>query len=415
MSNTVAIAAITSAIRYILDQALGGAQPGQVGSAAITTLRPDQIGGAGAHLDQPSGLNVYLYQLAPNHAWNLTDLPTRRSTGELINRPVAAIDLSYLITAYGDDAALEPHRLIARAALALSVNQVLTRDLVTDAVEAYRGSTNPDLGFLGAADLADDVELVKLAPTVLSLEELSRLWAALSTPYLLSVAYTATVLVLEADVSPRIAAPVLARVTSVDPITRPALLSIDTDPPGPVSPGTRVRLTGNGLRGPVTLVEIAGTTLTPVEIASDHLSVDVTGDVPAGAAGIAVVHQALPAPPQPTRVLARSNVLPVLIRPVISSATSSSATITVHFQPGLRSGQRAELDFTRREPVPDAPNAVRIQLGTPARGDPPSTSADVPRASVPNGEWLLRMIVDGADSLLTASADVFDQPLLTLT
>ena len=41
----------------------------------------------------------------PNHAWNLTDLPTRRGDGSLTRRPVAAIDLHYLITAYGDDGA----------------------------------------------------------------------------------------------------------------------------------------------------------------------------------------------------------------------------------------------------------------------------------------------------------------------
>jgi hypothetical protein len=416
VSNTVAIAAVTSTIRYVLDQALGGVQPGQVGSATVTTLRPDQVSSAGAHAGQPSGLNVYLYQVTPNHAWNLTDLPTRRSSGELISRPVAAIDLNYLISAFGDDAALEPHRLIARAVLALSVNQVLTRDLVGDAVDAYHVSTNPDLGFLSAADLADEVELVKLAPTVLSLEELSRLWAALSTPYLLSVAYTATVLVLEAEVSPRIAAPVLARATSVDPITRPVLLSVDTNPPGAsIAPGVPLRLTGSGLRGPVTLVQLAGTALTPAEVRDDTVTVEVTADVPAGPAGIALVQQALPSPPQPTRVLARSNVLPILIRPAVTSVTASPTTISVEFQPALRSGQRAEVDFVRRVPVADQPNVIRVQLAAPARGDPPSTSADIQRTSVPDGEWLVRLIIDGADSLLTASTDVFDQPLVTLT
>ena len=36
------------------------------------------------------------------------------------------------------------------------------------------------------------------------------------------------------------------------------------------------------------------------------------------------------------------------------------------------------------------------------------------RGSVPDGEWLVRVMVDGAQSIPTMSADVYDGPLLSL-
>ena len=216
MSNVLAVAAVTSTIRYLLERALGGSQPGPVGGARVTTSRPDSLsraddGGA----DVARGLNVYLYNVAPNHAWNLTDLPTRRSDGTLSHRPTAALDLHYLISCYGDDAELDAQRLLGRAVLAIAVNPVLTRDLVADAMAEYGDDTATS--YLAAADLGDQVELVKLAPSPLSLEELSKLWGILGTPYLLSVTYTATVVLLEAEVTPAIALPVQEPVLEVAP------------------------------------------------------------------------------------------------------------------------------------------------------------------------------------------------------
>jgi Pvc16 N-terminal domain len=216
MSNVLAIAAVTSTIRYVLERALGGTQPGPVGAARVTTSRPDSLGrtdDGGA--DVPKGLNVYLYRVTPNHAWNLTDLPTRRTDGALTHRPIAALDLHYLISGYGDDGELDPQRLLGRAILALAVNPVLTRDLVAAAMAEY--GDDPATAYLTAADLGDQVELVKLAPSPLSLEELSRLWGVLAAPHLLSVTYLATVVLIEADLTPATAPPVQEPVLEVSP------------------------------------------------------------------------------------------------------------------------------------------------------------------------------------------------------
>ncbi|MEZ0449718.1 DUF4255 domain-containing protein [Cellulomonas sp. ICMP 17802] len=416
MSNTVAVAAVTSTICYILDQSLGGAQPGAVGGAKVTTLRPDQISASAVGNDPIRGLNVFLYEVTPNHAWNLTDLPTRRSDGSLNNRPVAAVDLHFLVSAYGQDVDLEPHRLMARAVLALSVNQVLTRDVVATAITHFEGTSG--LEFLSNADLADQVELVKLAPQVLTLEELSRLWGAFGTSYLLSVAYTATVVVLEAEVSPRAAPPVLTRTVEVDPLRRPHLLGLDTVPPGAVvSTGSRLRLTGSGLRGPVTVVRVGGAELVPVApLHDDVLEVVLTGDVPAGLLAASVVQRARPGPPlsPPPRTLARSNVLPVLVRPVVGATSATATVVSIGISPALRPGQRCEVDLARRTPLDGVANTVSVQLAPIAPGTPPSSTIQLDRADVPDGDWLVRVVVDGAQSMPTMSADVYDGPVLSL-
>ena len=46
MSNALAIAAVTSTVRFVLDLALQAPQPGQVGGAKVTTLRPDRLADA---------------------------------------------------------------------------------------------------------------------------------------------------------------------------------------------------------------------------------------------------------------------------------------------------------------------------------------------------------------------------------
>ncbi len=217
MSNVLAVAAVTSTIRYLLERALSDSQPGPIGGARVTTSRPDAVslsdnGGA----DVSKGINVYLYNVTPNHAWNLTDLPTRRADGSLAERPTTAIDLHYLISFYGDDGELDQHRLLGRTVLALATNPVLTRDLVADAMAEYGDDTATS--FLTDADLGDQVELVKLAPSPLSLEELSKLWGVLGTPYLLSLTYSATVVLLEADVVATSAPPVQEPLIDVSPM-----------------------------------------------------------------------------------------------------------------------------------------------------------------------------------------------------
>lgn len=423
MSNALAIAAVTSTIRYVLERSLAVTHPGPVGGAGVTTVRPDRL--SSDDLAGSAGINVFLYQVTPNHAGNLTDLPTRRPDGSLVRRPVAALDLHYLLTGYGEDPSLDGQRLLGRAITALAATPVLTRDVVTAAVTAYEGDA--DTSFLAQADLGDERELVKLSATPLPLEELARLWSVFQqTPYQLSVVYTATVVVIEADVPTRTALPVLTRTVSVQAGGPPRLVAaapapVDGGTPPTVTEGTTLVLTGTALRGgaPLTRVRVGGAVLEPEPGGSPaELRVVLTDAVPAGVQAVQVQLRTPAGPPggPPERVRAASNALPVLVHPTVTPGAVGGGTITLAVAPPLRSGQRTTVLLDRLD-APGPPGQVRslrIDVDPVPRGGPPRTEITVPRADVPDGRWLVRVDVDGVESVPTLVGDAYGAPALEL-
>ncbi|GAB3047273.1 DUF4255 domain-containing protein [Intrasporangium mesophilum] len=415
MSNTLAIAAVTSTMRHVLHESLGGAQPGPIGGADVTTYRPAQLSDADTVGNDASGLNVYLYQVTPNHAWNLSDLPTRHGDGSLARRPVAALDLHYLVTAYGDEEALEPQRLLARGTLALASTPVFTKAVIQAAIDKY--DTDPT-GFLADADLADQAELVKVSPTPLSLEEMSKLWGVLGTPYLLSLAYTATVVLIEADVVPRRALPVRERVVAVRPLTRIRLEAVEVDGGGAVVTGATLVLTGGGLLAAHTAVSVGSVRLVPdATSTTTRLTVTLTADVSAGVHAVQVlrVQPADPVAGTPERVTDRSSGLPVMVLPTPGPVTKTATLVRVPVAPPLREGQRATVTFGRLSGgQPDDPPLVGATFPPVLAADAPLARLDVARNELTAGTWLVRVSVDGAESLPTLSGDTYDGPAVTL-
>lgn len=416
MSNDLAIAAVTSTLRYVLDRALQHPHPGPVGSATVTTLRPDHLGDT--DLVHAPGINVFLYQVTSNHAWNLTDLPTRRPDGSFLRRPIAALDLHYLLTCYGEDASLDGQRLLGTAVTALSVTPVFTHDTVAAAMAAYRGA--PETGFLNEADLADQVESVKLSLTALSLEELSRLWSLfLQTPYQLSATCTATVVLLEAGIAPRTALPVRQRAVTVSVGGPPRLTALDTETPCEAAvEGSVLALRGSGLLGPETRVRIGPARLPPGPGAtSSLLTATLDQSVPAGVHPVQVLHLSRPGPQgmPPTRLLNSSNALPVTVRPTVTAVRADATDVTVDLSPPLLAGQRATVGLSRiAGGSPTARDTLSFVLPPVADAAQPQSSVQVSRSDVPDGEWLVRVQVDGVDSLPERVGEVYQAPSLTL-
>jgi hypothetical protein len=191
MSNHLAIAHVTAAIRQLV-----------IESAAMTGTG-DIVFGRPTAPDSGARINIYLYHVSPNAALRNADLPFRRGDA-LVRRPQAALTLHYLISFYGKDDELQPARMMAAVVRDLHAHAVLTPAFIAQARTAH-GSilTDSDLG---------DGERIILTPQALSLDDMSRLWSIMvQTPYALSVAYEAAVVLLDARESAPAALPALRR------------------------------------------------------------------------------------------------------------------------------------------------------------------------------------------------------------
>src|SRR5512140_1425849 len=109
MSNFLAIATVTTALRDLLQAAVTGIG----GTPTVTAGRPH----APAKLDPV--VFLYLYSVTPNTSLRNNDLSTRRPDGRVQNRPQAAVDLRYLLSFYGDEGEQVPQQLMGKAVVAL--------------------------------------------------------------------------------------------------------------------------------------------------------------------------------------------------------------------------------------------------------------------------------------------------------
>lgn len=417
MSNTHAIATVTSTLRFVLQQAID-AEPDPVAGRRVTTLRPAQLADLGTEDSPARGLNVFLYQVTPNHAWNLSDLPTRTSSGAVVARPLAPLDLHYLVTAYGDEPALEPQRFLARAELALAATPVLSKDVVEDAIALYGNET--ETAFLLHADLAGQPESVKLSPAPLSLEEISKLWGALGTPYLLSQAYTATVVLIEADVPLRRSLPVRTRQIDVRTFVRARIEAVTTATGGPATTGSTLSIEGSGLVAARPFVRVGRTRLVPEQRSSSRLTVTLPGTVPAGVHALQVdqVRPADAATGEPERVVGRSNAVPLVVLPTVGTVTTSAGLVHVPLEPPLVEGQRATVTLGRLPGPADPPDEVQpvvTAMLPPQPAGAPVGVLDLPSDDLVSGTWLVRVSVDGVESLPTlGSGGTYDAPTVTV-
>jgi hypothetical protein len=211
MSSPLAIAAVTAALKDLLNDGLLNHDLSSVGSFSVTATPPDRIT-TGA--TEPNQLNLFLYQVTPNLGWRNVALPARDSNGAKLTNPPLALDLHYLLTAYGSQD-LNAEILLGYAMQLLHETPFLERQqlrIVLGAPSPVDGSILPSpFGTLSAIDLADQIEVIKITPQFLTSEELSKLWTAMQARYRPTMGYMVTVVLIQATASVNAALPVLKR------------------------------------------------------------------------------------------------------------------------------------------------------------------------------------------------------------
>lgn len=413
MTDFNAIAAVTTTLQYILQgtHASEGISHDVTG-ANVTVVPPDVAGQTAA-----DGLNVFLYHVSPNPGYRNQDLPARNSNGDLITKPRLALNLYYLLTAYAaDDKSLHAQQILASAMRILHEHPVLTRDVINSA-------TATSITWSGES-LADQIELVKLSLQPLTLEEMNKLWTSFfQTSYRISVAYEATVVLIDATQEPKAAPPVTQRLLTVIPFQRPMIEEIDPQVIGYTSGAAEVTIRGLNLKTSGVFVQFgstpapAPTGLTPTQITvglPSGLSVANPAGLKVGIMPVQVIQPLQLGSPAIAHNGFESNVVALTLAPTIDkpstlppplpppmqlwfTATRNGPPLTVTFEPAVSQEQNVALligDYTL--PISQS------DLG----GTFPSSSLSVVLPnSLPTGNLLLRLQVDGIESLPLVDSD----------
>ncbi|POX40256.1 DUF4255 domain-containing protein [Streptomyces sp. Ru73] len=185
MSNALAVATVTQALALLIEHNL---HPEIDMAVSVETRKPP----AEPALDPT--ITVFCYQVTHNPSMRNNDLVTRAADGTLLKRPAAAIDLHYLISAYGEETELVGQRLIGSVVRTLHEIPVLPKELIEEACRRP---------YLAGSDLAESLQRVRFTPTQMDVDETSKLWGMLhNTPYSLSVVYQASLVLLDGHEKP---------------------------------------------------------------------------------------------------------------------------------------------------------------------------------------------------------------------
>jgi hypothetical protein len=403
MSNYLAIATVTAALQQVLQ----GPVKNAVNNASVGFSRPDSADG-----QQTPLVNIFLYQVTPNPSYRNADLPTRRSDGTvLVQRPQAALDLHYLLTFHGNDDQLEPQRMLGAVASTLQSQPLLSTDNITAAVSQFN--------FLTGSGLESQVERVRFTPTALSLEEFSKLWSVFfQVEYSLSVAYQASLVLIQSDDVPQSALPVQSRNVYVQPLRWPRIDQVTAQGGSelPIVTGTTLVIQGQNLRGDPTLVMIEGQELTPATVSDAQVTLAVPPGVHAGVKGVQILQKLKMGTPEALHRGFESNVAPFVLRPTITApptavAAPPGADVTVKLSPNIGVGQRAVLLLNNPSAVPPA-----AYTSLPVVSTADTNQVVLHIDGVPTGTYLARVQVDGAESLLTydTGTNQFTKPTVNM-
>jgi hypothetical protein len=409
VSNALALGGVTAVLRDLLHEGLIDHDLPSDLSAVKVTSEPLDIIETGP--DEEDRLNLLLFQVTPNPGWRNSDLPSRDTPGARVSNPPLALDLHYLLTAYGTRS-FHPEILLGYGMQILHETPVLTRDDIRRAlnpvpvvppdppVPVSGGILPGAFALLSAADLAEQAEQIRITPDYLNIEAISKFWAATKASYRVTCAYQVSVVLIESRRVTRSALPVRRRNLLVLPLERP---QVERALPQSVAGGGTLTLTGRNLRAEITKVNVGGVEVDPATLTATEVSVTVPVSLRPGVNTAQVVHKVAfgtGAPADPHRGF-ESNAVAFMLIPTITvpATVAAGAVLTIMVTPPVERAQRVVVLLDDRGFL------------LPSRGAgsaPASTLAVTVPADLPPGAYLVRVQVDGAESALTLQSDAIE-------
>jgi hypothetical protein len=445
VSNALAVASVS----FVLVDALNNGMidrdiAASTGEVIVTALSPDQID---AQASGKSQLNLFLYNVTQNEAWRNVNYPSLNAQGERINNPPLALNLHYLLTAYGVEQ-FHAEILLGYGMQLLHEMPVLPRDAIRKSLSAPSqvnpgGNLPNTLLNLFTSDLADQVEQIKIWPQMLTTEEISRLWTAFQAKYRPTAAYQVSVVLIESEQSTKKALPVKARTVQAIPFQKPVISQVlsQENELAPIADqailaGYILVLVGSQLTGEATTVLFGDLEVPPLSAQPTLVRVAIPAQLQAGAQSVQVNQPLLlGSPPEPHRGIQSDPftfaLSPVVQKAIVTSPVGSgsdlrSGTLELTLNPAVGASQTVLLLLNQLLPLtsPPASNALAysfpnppmISLTSPPNSPPPPTTVLlIPYSGVVAGTYLVRVQVDGAESPLLQGADGrFAQPQVTI-
>ncbi|WP_426105217.1 DUF4255 domain-containing protein [Massilia sp. TSP1-1-2] len=425
MSSALGLAATAAVLQQMLQNGLSSLKIGDV--LGITTphvscMPADRIDLEGA----ASQLNLFLYQQTRNPGWANMDLPSRDSRGERRTNPALALDLHFLVTAYGVSD-FHAEVLLGAAMQILHESAVFGRAAIRAALKS--GPAKPNLPVqLELAGLADQLEQLRITPLNFGLDDLARIWSAIQLPLRPSAAYQVSVVLIDSARSASTALPVRSANIYVAPFNEPRIDRVEAagQPNGAILPDTVLRVSGARFKGPAMRVSASGLDVTGALSRREDAVLELTL-LPAMASGLRsgvntmqVQQMQLMGQPPVEHMGVESNLASFVLNPaasfsvepgavasVVGAVTYKSGKIKVTLTPRVGARQRVRLLLNALDPAAAA-LAYTFQAPDGNGITAPATDTDVILIAyqhVVQGNYLARVQVDAGVSALQANAD----------
>ncbi|MFB2769547.1 DUF4255 domain-containing protein [Pelatocladus sp. BLCC-F211] len=430
MSNALSIVAVTAVIKDVLENGLvSDAIATSVGDVIVTALPPDRIS---VGSDERAQINLFLYQVTQNRNADWLSREFRkqnlrsRSDCERVTiadsrsvNPPLALDLHYLLTAYGAKD-FEAELLLGYAMQLLHKMPVLGRDVIATALKnasKISGASvlSQALSSVSVSKLAEQIGQIQICSEFFNMEETSKLWSALQTHYRPSTAYRASMVLIESS------QPYHSEGFYIVPLAQPQIENVTTSTPEqPITLSNNLLIRGKYLRGEVTRLRLGKkeVLLKSENVRETQISLQIPPDLYAGVQEVQVVHQRMKNVTM-SYELVESNVAAFVLHPEITAAVTDiqgsdndlcSAKITIKFNPKVGKSQRVVLLLNE---VSKPHKITYIYSVISLSKDSDSITVDV--KNIQPGSYLVRVQVDGAESPLHLNqSGEYDSPQVTI-
>lgn len=259
MSASTAIGMVGESLKNLLDDEMQLSP-----EVRVTLLAPDEPGVSNRRL------NLFLYKVQGNPFLNNMDWQVSRTSPTTLTPPPLSLNLFYLMTAYAQN---DPE-----------TGNTSAHEILGDAMRVFHEIpiVPPDHLVEGLSDIR---EQIKITPSQLDLDELSKVWSTFSEPFRLSVPYEVSVVQLDQSTEqertmarrvatvgvPRIAAPFV-----------PPVVEAMTPRSGPA--GSTITFSGQHLAEWRAYVRMFGRRIVDdgLALTSDSFAVTVPADLPQG-------------------------------------------------------------------------------------------------------------------------------------